>query len=144
MKWRSGFTLIELIIVLGIMSILMMVGLTVYPNIQKRARDSSRIADIDNIRSALELFRTNNSYYPESLSELTENSVYLQSIPQDPFHPNQSYNYIPKSGCDNINVLCNDYTIGIKSELDPEISCTLNLSCGNVSCNYCLGPYGEK
>ncbi|MEX1052552.1 MAG: prepilin-type N-terminal cleavage/methylation domain-containing protein [Patescibacteria group bacterium] len=144
MRKNFGFTLIEIIIVLGIISILMMLGLVSYPNLQKKARDASRVAEVDNIRSALELYRTNNSYYPESLSDLTENSLYLQTIPTDPLSPKHSYTYVPKTGCDNETVLCNDYTIGLALENDPEIPCTLTLTCGTLSCNFCLGPYGEK
>ena len=144
MKWSLGFTLIEIIIVLGIISILMMLGLVSYPNLQKKARDASRIAEVDNIRSALELYRTNNSYYPEDLTELTEDGLYLESIPADPLYPKHSYTYVPKTSCDNETVLCNDYTIGIALENDPETSCSLILTCGNLSCNFCLGPYGEK
>ena len=144
MKKSHGFTLLEIIIVLAIITTLIMAGLVVYPSLQRRARDSSRKADLENIRSALELYRSKNSYYPVSLSELTQGSLYLQSIPTDPHSPTQIYTYVPKSGCDNSILLCTDYSIGAKLEIDPAVVCSLSINCGVASCNYCLGPYGQK
>lgn len=138
MKNKKGFTLLELLIVLGIISIIMLLGSSVYSGVQKKSRDAKRKGDLNIIRSSLELYRTNFSYYPSSLDENEFISNYLKIDPSDP-NPSQDYNYtapICSSG-----LRC-DYTLGTKLELSNAASCLSG--CGNVSCNFCLGPNGEK
>jgi len=53
-KNTSGFTLIELMVVIAIIAILAVVGLTLYSGAQKSARDSKRKSDIDAVSKALE------------------------------------------------------------------------------------------
>lgn len=144
MKKSRGFTLLELIIVLGLISTMLLLGATVYSQSQKRSRDAKRKGDLNNIRSALELYRSNNSFYPLNLTDLTIGTVYLKSIPLDPYDPRQSYKYIPKSGCDNTTVLCNDYTLGTILENTPNPVCSVTITCPTNACNFCLNPYGEK
>lgn len=56
-----GFTLVELMVVVAIIAILAVVGITVYSNVQKSARDARRQADIGAITSALENKKVANS-----------------------------------------------------------------------------------
>lgn len=51
---KNAFTLVELLVVISIISILSVIGLVVFTNIQKSARDSKRKADIDSISKAYE------------------------------------------------------------------------------------------
>jgi type IV pilus assembly protein PilA len=46
MKKQSGFTLIELMVVMAIIAILATAGLSAYTGYIKKARDATRIADI--------------------------------------------------------------------------------------------------
>lgn len=135
---RHGFTLLELLIVLGIISIIMLLGSTVYSSVQKRSRDAKRKGDLNIIRSSLELYRTNFSYYPTSLVENDFSTNYLKTTPTDPT-PLQGYSYTATT-CGS-GLRC-DYTLGTKLELSNAASCLSG--CGNVSCNFCLGPNGEK
>ncbi len=50
----SGFTLIELMIVITIIAVLSVIGVTVYTGVQKNARDARRKGDVDSIANALE------------------------------------------------------------------------------------------
>lgn len=54
LKKHKGFTLIELMVVVAIIAILMVIGLILYFNAQKNARDASRKADINAIGAAME------------------------------------------------------------------------------------------
>jgi prepilin-type N-terminal cleavage/methylation domain-containing protein len=54
MKKRSGFTLIELMVVMAIIAILATAGLTAYSNYLKKARDSSRALVARQILTAVE------------------------------------------------------------------------------------------
>jgi len=61
---KTGFTLLELLIVISIVGILL---LTLYPTFQKsqvRARDARRIQDLNSIKQALELYKQDNGKYP--------------------------------------------------------------------------------
>lgn len=127
---RNGFTLLELLIVLGIISIIMMLGSTVYSGVQKRSRDAKRKGDLNIIRSSLELYRTNYSYYPSSLDENDFKSNYLKIAPSDP-KTQQGYEYtvITPIECNGLSCKYN--------------LCTILENCTGNACNFCLGPNGE-
>lgn len=55
-----GFTLVELLIVISIISILTMIGLTVYTGIIAKSRDSARKDDLQKLAIALELYSNQN------------------------------------------------------------------------------------
>ena len=60
----KGFTLVELIIVIVIIGILAAVTVVGYKNQTAKARDSVRLADLDTIKKALELYKHENGKYP--------------------------------------------------------------------------------
>lgn len=61
---KRGFTLIELMVSIAIIAILAAVGLVVYSTAQKTGRVSKRLQDLGAIRTAIELFRSTNGFYP--------------------------------------------------------------------------------
>lgn len=63
MKTR-GFTLVEIIVVVSIISILAGVSFINYSEATKRARDDDRKADIVTLKTAIELYKTRNGRYP--------------------------------------------------------------------------------
>jgi len=65
--FRRGFTLIELMIVIVILGILMGTILPRLTGAQSRARDTARIADLNNISQALEVYFSDNGEYPAAL-----------------------------------------------------------------------------
>lgn len=70
-SWRSqaGFTLIELIMVMGILSVLVGFFVTQYPASQGRARDTQRKNDLKQYQTTLELAANrNNGLYPSRTS----------------------------------------------------------------------------
>ena len=66
-KNKSGFSLVELLIVFSLMGVLLSISLAALGSTRKSARDSKRKADLEQIRSALEMYRTDVGIYPSNL-----------------------------------------------------------------------------
>ena len=64
---RKGFTLIEMLVVVAIISVLAGVVLTGVAGFQANARDTRRIGDLKNVQNFLELYFAKCGYYPGSL-----------------------------------------------------------------------------
>jgi len=89
-----GFTLVELIVVMAILSILASAGLTIMDPAGKkaRARDSVRKKDMAVLSEAVEAYYAANDEYPSALSSLTGSPKYINNIPTDPY-PGPAYCY---------------------------------------------------
>lgn len=64
MNNKKGFTLVELLVVISIIAILSVIGVVIFTNVQKSARDAKRRGDLKAIVNALEIYRTSNGRYP--------------------------------------------------------------------------------
>ncbi len=80
----SGFTLLELMVVMSLIVILASVGLTVYANSVTRAREAVLKEDLFRMRDAIDQYYADKNRYPASLEELVSDK-YLRAIPVDPF-----------------------------------------------------------
>lgn len=65
---QSGFTIVELLIVIVVIAILAAITLVTYNGIQVRARDTRRSTDIAAILQALDTYNILNSGYPRATS----------------------------------------------------------------------------
>ena len=65
-KTKSGFTLVELLIVIVVIALLAAIAIVAYNGIQVRARDTQRKQDIAQIEKALELFYIEHGHFPTS------------------------------------------------------------------------------
>lgn len=81
MKRNQGFTLIELLITIVIIAILMAIGMVVYGNVQRQARDSKRIGDINALADVLE-----SNYDSSTQTYRSVSATYFSSgvVPTDP------------------------------------------------------------
>ena len=126
----KGFTLIEILVTISIIGLLTMVGITNFRVASQKARDGRRQGDLEQIKAALELYRTDEGEYPGSITpgatiESAAGTVYMNVVPDDPLS-GQDYYY--SSGTDT-------YTLCAALELDTSGSCAG--SCGTgVTCNY--------
>ena len=91
---QQGFTLIELIVSVTIIAILTVVGMVSFSGTNKKARDSRRMADLENIRMALELYRqgTGSSYPDIDDTGAPLVDKYIKELPKDP-KEKTSYEY---------------------------------------------------
>ena len=67
----AGFTMIEIMVVVAIIAVLTTIGIISYSSTQKKARDGKRKADLEQVRSALVLYRTDNGVYTTTLTWTT-------------------------------------------------------------------------
>lgn len=85
---QTGFTIVELLIVIVVIGILAAITIVAYSGIQNRANDSVVASDLSTARKKLELANIELGHYPQSLSEMpsfkiskssydtTQNNVY--------------------------------------------------------------------
>ena len=83
-RTRSGFTLIELMVVMSLIVILASIGLAVYTNSVIRAKESVLKEDLFRMRDAIDQYYADKGKYPATLDALVSEK-YLRSIPVDPF-----------------------------------------------------------
>lgn len=75
---RSGFTLIEMLIVVAIIGLLSSVILVGLGDVRKEVRDTRRIADIRQFQNAIEIYYSTNQSYPADIYES------IQAVSYDP------------------------------------------------------------
>lgn len=90
MKWKRGFTLVELLIVIAVVAGLIVGGIGSFMSAQKLSRDGRRKADLNTIQKALESYYNDYGQYPASIgvndlcNVANPNNCYLKTIPTDP------------------------------------------------------------
>ncbi len=137
---NKGFTLIELLVVISIIGVL--IGLSIFglQGAREASRDSKRKADLELIRSGIEIYKSDCNLYPLSLltgtslsgdgstSACAATNVYISQVPQDPTYPGRDYLYSS-----------NGTTYEICAALEQgtgAVTCGGSSSCGGVTCNY--------
>ena len=84
MKKKSGFTLVELMVVLTVIALLLSVVVPDYMGRLKRAEEAVLQENLAVMRDALDKHYADAGKYPSQLEELVSKR-YLRSIPKDPF-----------------------------------------------------------
>ncbi len=155
-KVKSGFTLMELMIVMVIMGILILVGLTSFMSSSQKGRDNRRKSDLRQIATALEAYYSDKSQYPNDngsgkmmgcgvgatalcnwgdiFSNTTNNTIYMIKLPADPSSTLQYY-YVKRG---------NGYSLYAKLEnaqdllnlITPAVSTNCASSGTAVQCNW--------
>ena len=121
---RAGFTFIEILVVATIIGLLTTIAAVTYQSANRKARDGKRKADLEQIRSALEMYRSDIGNYPATGNlSLLVSGDYIQEIPSDP----TDYSYCYTSGG------ASTYTLDAHLEIDTGENYGSN--CGGV-CNY--------
>src|SRR4026209_308024 len=79
-----GFTIIELLVVLALISILATMGMAQYKQGIVHAREAVLKTDLFDLRDAIDQYYADKNQYPGSLDALVTDG-YLRRIPVDPF-----------------------------------------------------------
>lgn len=77
---QKGFTIVELLIVIVVIAILAALVIVAYNGVQNQANDSRRLHDVQEIKSAVEAYRSANGSFPP-----------ITPANQDPFGYEASY-----------------------------------------------------
>jgi general secretion pathway protein G len=85
----SGFTMIELLVVLSIIVILATIGMTQYRNSRVYASESVLKTDLFRMREAIDQYYADKGQYPSALDALVTEG-YLRKLPEDPFTKSSS------------------------------------------------------
>ncbi len=169
-KHNNGFTLIELLVVIAIIGLLASVVMVSLNNARVKARDAKRIADINQLVKAVELYaQDHNGQCPQTDDPIVNGGAavppqagcgwcnrwcwlkdtlkpYLSSMPKDPVNDNNTYYYY--YNCPS--VMGSQY-FGFGASVFEEASTRAKLSKANgvypngyelgSAVNYCLGKY---
>lgn len=83
---NKAFTLLELLVVIGIIGVMMALATVAYSTTQRSGRDSRRKQDLIAIQNALEQYYSANGFaYPDGSCNAAEVKAYLKSAwPMDP------------------------------------------------------------
>ena len=130
---EGGFSLIELIVVITIIAVITTIGVVSYQSANVKSRDNKRMADLEKVRIALELYRQEVGTYPAADANGQATGLvtaYLQVWPTDP-KVSQEYRYF--------YTRVTNYTYTLDAYLETGgASLATNCSSGStpVSCNY--------
>ena len=109
-KTVSGFTIVELLIVIVVIAILAAVSIVAYNGVQNRANDTAVQTDLANAAERFEIYRIDYGSFPQTSTDLANlgvsatKSAYMIS-------PNLTYNYVPCVTAGGV-----DYTLGAISK----------------------------
>lgn len=132
---RSGFTLIEMLVVVAIVGLLSSVVVVGVGGARQKARDAKRVADVRQIQTWFESNYNNATGYPNV-------TTYPAELPKDP----TGGTYPAYSVCSNAQV----YAIGVTFEnagnrpsggvAAAQLPCSLSVTCANAPTDrvYCV------
>lgn len=79
----GGFSLIELIVVVSIVSVLLLVAYPRYQRSVDRAEHVALLGSLQQLRTTIDHYHQDKGRYPDSLQQLVDDN-YLRSVPVDP------------------------------------------------------------
>jgi prepilin-type N-terminal cleavage/methylation domain-containing protein len=132
----SGFTIVELLIVIVVIGILAGLVITTYNGIQQKARNTERTTDLKTFQSQLEAYNANNGRYPTTTdlgttsgTNVTWIQANLKGMDKETLRDPKAaagsyalsnsgtgtanvYTYVPApAGCDNSATDCDSYKL---------------------------------
>jgi general secretion pathway protein G len=102
-KFRRGFTLIELMIVMAIIAVLMSVALPIYNRSIIRAKESVLKNNLFTMRTVIDEYTYDKQKAPQTLNDLVSDG-YLRQVPIDPMTNNaESWKTIMEDASNTVN-----------------------------------------
>lgn len=146
-RYTPAFTLIELLVVISIIGIL--IGLSIFglQGARQSSRDAVRKADLEQIRSALGMYKADCDKYPgtadlvlssstslkgdNSTTSCSSSNTYISNTPVDPISTNSYVYDTPDSGV--TYEICS--TLEQHTRMSP-VRCNGSTRCGAGTCYY--------
>ena len=101
-RGRSGFTLIELMIVMAIVVILISVAIPFYQKSITRAKESVLHSNLSAMRNAIDEYSYDKQKAPQQMSDLVSEG-YLRDVPKDPITGNNEWKIIMEDASSSVN-----------------------------------------
>jgi prepilin-type N-terminal cleavage/methylation domain-containing protein len=114
---KKGFTIIEVLVVIGIIAVLTVIIFPAINNIRAKNRDAEKVADIAAIQLGLALYKNQqNGVYPE---DIYNNTTFAKYVTADTLATSDGgrYLYVPLTRDTGINPKCTYYHLGVRLEL---------------------------
>ena len=162
-RLHSGFTLLEILVVMVIIGILATIGLRSFGSSQVKARDAKRKSDMHNIATALEVYHNDKGQYPVGNNGVmmgcgigaaeactwgeiwqedfatASDTIYMVKLPADPAG-GASYYYVSAVPNKTYRLYAT-----LENGLDGDINAAdSGLQCGAVECNYVVTSTNES
>ena len=83
-KNQKAFTIVELLVVIVVIGILAAITIVGYTGISKKAAEATSQSDLSGAKRIMELYKVDNSYYPDSMTETSTGSGTYCPAPPDP------------------------------------------------------------
>jgi general secretion pathway protein G len=133
---QKGFTLVEILVAATIVALLSTLGVSGYQAVTRNGRDALRKSDLEQIRSALEIYKSENSSYPTPQTTCGPAAVtpYINSYPVDP--KPTSYRYCYNRTGNTTYYLCAHLENGTTTDYSTECGDTNICGFSSSSCNY--------
>ena len=101
-RFARGFTLIELMIVMAIISILVAMAVPMYQKSVVRARESVLRQNLFTLRTVIDEYTYDKAKAPQSLEDLVQEG-YLRQVPVDPMTGEADWNTIQEDAVTSVN-----------------------------------------
>ncbi len=112
---NKGFTLVELLVAVGIIGVLASVSIVSINSVRQKARDAKRISEVKQMQNAFEAYMSNNGSYPQGATAIIGDAthdalcadaagfvgdaaactqpVFMQKVNRDPLNGAQGHEY---------------------------------------------------
>jgi prepilin-type N-terminal cleavage/methylation domain-containing protein len=124
-KYNSGFTLIELLMVISIIALITSIVLAALSNAKMKARDTAKIRTLKEVQNALQVYHSDNGYYPSGseldtslyniVKALTTNNKYISAVATTTIKYQAVTSDTNTSPC-SVNYTCQSYRLGVALE----------------------------
>ncbi len=146
---KAGFTLVELLIVITLIGMLTIISIASFSNVNRKARDSQRKSDLENLSKALMMYYNDNGNFPDENLVVfgygannmeagftgPNGVVYIRKIPIDPIN---SSNYMYKYKVDPVGK--SFFNLFTNLENKNDLQCKTSLyGVINVGTSFCYG-----
>lgn len=139
-KLEQGFSLIELLVVLSIIAVISGISMFALNDVRISSRDAKRKADLETIRSAIEIYKSDCGSYPLNVpssgttlagpaGSTCVGNTYMQTVPTEPTGGNYVYRRISNTTYEICTRL--EQGTGTQSCGNPPTS-----TCASGTCNF--------